>query len=187
MSQSQARDGAMAKLALSRRAMATGLGAISSGAFSSVSFAMAADSNSAPFAENLQSLGWWMRRTTGKVISDLTPFYEQVLGLPLIRAWEQSLVLLWAGEDQVFEVKTDDNPARVQSDPASAALIPVFRVHDLPRWRARMQSFGYAPVAHRRSSWGETLFYRGPDQLLTGFEQRATSSPLPSDRMAVER
>lgn len=141
----------------------------------------------APFAANLQSLAWWMRRTTGRTIAQLMPYYQEVLGLPLIRAWENDLVLLWAGEDQVFEVKTDDNPARVQSDPASAALVPVFRVHDLARWRGRMAERGFAPASARRTQWGRTLFYLGPDRLVIGFEQRADGSPLMADRRALRR
>ena len=92
-----------------------------------------------------------------------------------------------AGEDQVFEVKTDDNPARVQRNPADAAVMPVFRVLDLARWRRRMASFGYQPVAHRATRWGETLFFRGPDNLVTGFEERSQVSPLESDRRAKAR
>lgn len=141
----------------------------------------------APFAADLQSLGWWMRRPTGKTIPQLKSYYEQVIGLPLVRAWEDDLVLLWAGEDQIFEVKTDDHPDRGQSDPASAAFLPVFRVHDLGRWRARMSAHGYEPVRQRRSRWGHTLFYRGPDDLITGFEVRAENSPLLSDRRALAR
>ena len=141
----------------------------------------------APFEPDLQSLGWWMRRTTGKTMAELTPYYQQVIGLPLVRAWQNDLVLLWAGEDMIFEVKTDDNPVRRQSDPASAAAVPVFRVQDLDRWRTRMTVHGYEPVARRATRWGQTLFYRGPDQLIIGFEQRSIDSPLPSDRIALRR
>lgn len=141
----------------------------------------------APFADKLQSLGWWMRRTTGKTIKELMPYYQQVIGLPLQRAWENDLVLLWAGEDQIFEVKTDDNPARQQADVANAALLPVFRVHNLAQWRARMTAHGYEPVAQRESNWGRTLFYRGPDNLVTGFEERSVNSPLTSDQRALKR
>jgi catechol 2,3-dioxygenase-like lactoylglutathione lyase family enzyme len=139
----------------------------------------------APYAADIQSLGWWMRRTTGRTMAELTPYYQRILGLPLVRAWENDLVLLWAGEDLIFEVKTDDSPKRQQPDPDSAAMVPVFRVHDLARWQARMTGFGYAPVSQRRSRYGRTIFYRGPDNLVTGFEERAASSPLKSDRRAL--
>ena len=146
----------------------------------------AAVAASAAYAADIQSLGWWMRRTTGKKMAQLTPYYQQILGLPLVRAWESDLVLLWAGEDLIFEVKTDDNPERQQANPASAALIPVFRVHDLARWRARMHSFGLAPVSDRQTTWGRTLFFRDPDNLVTGFEERAENSPLRSDQRALK-
>lgn len=148
-------------------------------------FSRAIAAGAAPYAADIQSLGWWMRRTTGRSMAELTPYYQQILGLPLVRAWERDLVLLWAGEDLIFEVKTDDNPERRQSDPASAAIVPVFRVHDLEKWQARMTGFGYAPVARRRSQYGRTLFYRGPDDLVIGFEERAANSPLPSDRRGL--
>jgi hypothetical protein len=140
----------------------------------------------AAYAADIQSLGWWMRRTTGRKMSELTPYYQRIIGLPLVRAWENDLVLLWAGEDLIFEVKTDDNPEREQSDPDSAAIIPVFRVHDLAIWQARMTAFGYAPLSRRKSEFGRTLFYRGPDNLITGFEERAETSPLPSDRRGLQ-
>ncbi len=170
---------------LSRRAVAAGLAGVATLAHAPVW--ATARPPAAPFAAGLQSLGWWMRRPTGCTIPGMMPYYQQVIGLPLIRAWQNDLVLLWAGEDQVFEVKTDDNPARVQSDPASAALIPVFRVHDLARWQARMTSFGHAPITRRQSRWGRTLLYRGPDRLTVGFEQRDPRSPLSSDRKALAR
>jgi len=168
---------------LSRRAFGLGIGALAA----TPAMARLQAPARAPFAANLQSLGWWMRRTTGRTIAELMPYYQEVVGLPLIRAWEKALVLLWAGEDQVFEVKADDNPAEIASDLSHAALLPVFRVHDLPRWRARMRRFGYQPVGHRVSRFGETLFYQGPDRLMLGFEQRSPRSPLPSDRRADAR
>jgi catechol-2,3-dioxygenase len=134
---------------------------------------------------NVQTLGWWMRRTTGKKMREVAPFYEAAIGLPLVRAYGNFLVLLWAGEDLVFEVKTDDHPTRTQADPTSAACIPVFRTHDLAALAARLKVFGYEPVSHSESAWGQTLFYRGPDSLVTGFEQRSIDSPLPADRQGL--
>lgn len=168
---------------LSRRALGTGAAAL---AITAGLAPLAHAAKAAPFAENLQSMAWWMRRTKGKTIAELMPYYQKVLGMPLVRAWENDLVLLWCGEDQIFEVKTDDNPPRDQSDPNSAAMVPVMRVHDLAAWRAHMASHGYQPSAERHSAYGHTLFYRGPDNLNTGFEQRAENSPLPSDAKALK-
>ncbi len=167
---------------LSRRAAGLGLAAAGAALCLPVRAVAAAP---APYAADIQSLGWWMRRTTGRTMAQLTPYYQQVLGLPRIRAWENDLVLLWAGEDLVFEVKTDDHPTRRQVEAGSAALLPVFRVHDLAKWRARMASFGFEPVSRTESAWGRTLFYRGPDDLITGFEERVSGSPLRSDRRAL--
>ena len=160
-------------------AAGTGLGLASLGHAASTSA-------TAAYAADIQSLGWWMRRTTARKMAELSPYYQQILGLPLVRAWENDLVLLWAGEDLIFEVKTDDHPARAQADAGSAAMLPVFRVHDLAKWRARMASFGLAPVSQTQSRWGRTLFYLGPDNLVTGFEERSVDSPLPSDRRALK-
>jgi predicted enzyme related to lactoylglutathione lyase len=131
---------------------------------------------------NVQTLGWWMRRTTHRKMSEVAPFYTDTIGLPLIRAYSDFLVLLWAGEDLVFEVKTDDHPDRAQSDAASAACIPVFRTHDLAALAARMSDAGYDSVSQSTSDWGQTLFYRGPDSLVIGFELRSVHSPLRTDR-----
>ncbi len=125
-----------------------------------------------------------MRRTAGKTMAEVAPFYETVIGLPRVRAYGDVLILLWAGEDLIFELKTDD-PAGVQSDPASAACIPVFRTHDLEATRARMAAHGYAPVSEEISEFGRTLFYRGPDDLITGFEERAEGSPLRADQQGL--
>lgn len=75
----------------------------------------------------------------------------------------------------------------VSSGLIGAAVLPVFRVHDLPHWRVRVASFGYRPVMRRRSDWGVTLFYRGPDKLIVGFEQRDPRCSKPSDRKAHEQ
>ncbi len=171
---------------LSRRTFARMLAAAGAGFGVATVGLAAATSMTAPFAADIQSLGWWMRRTRARKMAELTPYYQQILGLPLVRAWENDLVLLWAGEDLIFEVKTDDHPARSQADAGSAAMLPVFRVHDLAKWCARMASFGLAPVSQTQSRWGRTLFYRGPDNLVTGFEERSVDSPLPSDRRALK-
>jgi catechol 2,3-dioxygenase-like lactoylglutathione lyase family enzyme len=59
------------------------------------------------------------------------------------------------------------------------------RTHDLAKTRARMTSFGYAPVSEETSEWGRTIFYRGPDDLVIGFEERDENSPLLADREAL--
>jgi len=133
----------------------------------------------------IQTLGWWMRRTVGRAMVDVAPFYTEVIGLPLVRAYGDFLILVWAGEDLIFEVKTDDPAHREQSDPATAACIPVLRSHDLAATRARMASFGYHPVTEEMSEWGRTLFYLGPDALIIGFEERSDNSPHQADREAL--
>ena len=168
---------------LSRREFGAGIAA-GGLALATVRQALATGSR-APYAADIQSLGWWMRRTTGPTMADLTPYYQQTLGLPLVRAWGNDLVLLWAGEDLIFEVKTDDYPSRPQADSSTASMIPVFRVHDLERWRVRMEDLGQTPLQRRASRWGETLFYRGPDHLVTGFEYRAERSPFEPDRRGL--
>jgi len=173
-----------AEASISRRELGT---AVAAGGLTLATAGIArAGPRAAPYANDIQSLGWWMRRTTARTIPQLMPYYQHALGLPLVRAWENDLVLLWAGEDQIFEVKTDDNPARLQSDPFTAAMVPVFRVHDLERWRDRMAGLGHQPVRRAASRWGETLFYRGPDDLTIGFEFRSARSPLPSDLRALK-
>ena len=136
--------------------------------------------------ENIQTLGWWMRRTTGITMERIAPFYENAIGLPRVRGYGDYLILVWAGEDLIFEVKTDNHPARDGSDPASAACIPVFRTHDMAKTKARMKSHGYRPALETVEKWGSTSFYVGPDKLVTGFEQRSEDSPLAADRKALK-
>lgn len=135
---------------------------------------------------HIQTLGWWMRRTVGKTMAEVAPFYEEAIGLPLVRGYGDFLILLWAGEDLIFEVKTDDPAIRPQADPASAACIPVFRTHDLAAIRERLAGFGHMPISETSSGFGHTLFYLGPDNLVTGFEQRSETSPLLADQEGLK-
>jgi hypothetical protein len=145
---------------ISRRAFAGGLAAFSGATLAMGVLAPSARATipvtPAPMAPNLQTLGWWMRRTSGKTMAEVRPYYEQVIGLPLVRPWENDLVLLWAGEDHIFEVKTDDNPPRADPDPLTATCVPVFRAHDLAEVEARMARFGHKPVSERRARWGRS-------------------------------
>ena len=80
--------------------------------------------------DNLMGFGWYMRRTADA--ERLAEFYGEVLGLPLIRG-RQPVFMFWAGEDLVFELKSDEAPVDLRhNDPATAPCVPVFRVHDLP-------------------------------------------------------
>lgn len=134
-----------------------------------------------------QSLAYFMRRPTGFHTEELTPFYRDVVGLPVMRDYGDSAIIMWAGEYLVFEIKCDDHPPGSETDPASAACIPIFRSHDLAATRERLAAHGYAAFGEQATEFGQTAFILGPDGHLIGFQERSGSSPLAADREALER
>jgi catechol-2,3-dioxygenase len=133
-----------------------------------------------------QSLAYLMRRPTGCTTAQLTPFYSDVVGLPLVRDHDPAM-LFWAGEDLIFEIKVDDAPGFEATDPATAACLPVFRSHDLDVTLQRLAAAGYPPVALEDEAHGRTAWILGPDRLLTGFSERSADSPLAADAEALRR
>jgi catechol-2,3-dioxygenase len=136
---------------------------------------------------NYQSLAYFMRRPTGFHAADLVPFYSDVIGLPVMRDYEDRAIIMWAGEDLIFEIKCDDHPSATDADPSASSCLPVFRSHDLNQTRARLATHGYHAVAERQTELGRTFFILGPDRLLLGFEERSADSPLGADREALSR
>ncbi len=132
--------------------------------------------------DGYQSLGWWMRRPAGFGAYALDDYYTRVVGLPLLRQGGLAS-LFWAGEDLVFEIKTGDDPEPV--DPAP--LLPIFRSHDLPATCARFARAGYAPESEETTGHATTVWFRGADRMLLGFEQRSERSPFAADAEALRR
>ena len=116
----------------------------------------------------------------------LTPFYQDVIGLPVIRPVGE-MVTFWAGEDLCFEIKCDDIDRGRHNDPAHSQTLPVMRSHDLAATERRLALHGVTPVHRASSQFGERFWIEGPDGHLFGFEERAEDSPLAADREALER
>ncbi|GAA4680410.1 VOC family protein [Frondihabitans cladoniiphilus] len=133
-----------------------------------------------------QSFAYWMRRSTGMTAAELTPFYEDVVGLPVIRDLDPA-VLFWAGEDLVFEIKCDDEPDVDATDPATATTTPLFRSYDLAATEERLAAAGYPVVGRESGEHSETIWILGPDRLLTGFQSRSETSPWAADAEALAR
>jgi catechol 2,3-dioxygenase-like lactoylglutathione lyase family enzyme len=127
-----------------------------------------------------------MRRPTGFTDAEILPYYTDVVGLPLMRVGP-AVSLLWAGEDLVFEIKTEDDPGTEATDLATAQLLPVFRSYDLAATRARFAAAGYEQVTEQRTEHSSRLWVTGPDRLLLGFEQRDEDSPFEADAEALRR
>ncbi|HEU0103423.1 MAG TPA: VOC family protein [Mycobacteriales bacterium] len=116
----------------------------------------------------------------------LTPFYRDVVGLPVIRPVDQ-MVTFWAGEDLGFEIKCDDVDRGLHDHPETAQCLPVFRTHDLAATLARTAAAGFPASWTVVSQHATTSWVLGPDGHLTGFEQRSPDSPFAADREALRR
>lgn len=136
---------------------------------------------------NLMFFGWYMRRTAS--LSALTPFYRDILKLPLIRISDKAVAFFWGGESTIFELKADVAPKpHRDSDPASAPMTPIFVTPDLPGLLARLAKHGVSPISSPADS-GDT-FILDSDHQLVGFRplHRAPTSafnpgcpPFPPD------
>lgn len=135
---------------------------------------------------NFQSLGYWMRRSTGFTDAELVPYYTDVVGLPLMRVGPD-VSLLWGGEDIVFEIKTQDEPGMEGSAWPDAPLLPIFRTHDLDATRDRFTQAGITGFVNDATDFSERIWVRGPDGLLVGFESRDPLSPFAADVEALRR
>lgn len=133
-----------------------------------------------------QSLGWWVRRPPGVAAYALDEYYTQVVGLPLLRQGG-SASLFWAGEDLVYEIMGDDDPAPADTTHDGAQLLPIFRSHDLVATVRRFEAAGYPIEAEEICAYATTVWIRGADRLLLGFEERRDDSPFDADVEALRR
>ena len=127
-----------------------------------------------------------MRRPTGFAGYSLDGYYTDVVGLPVLRRGGGA-TLFWAGEDLVFEIKGDDDPIPEPDPIESRALLPIFRSYDLEATAARFAAAGYAVEREELTPHVRTLWFRGPDGMPIGFEQRERDSPFAADAEALRR
>jgi catechol-2,3-dioxygenase len=116
----------------------------------------------------------------------LTPFYQKVLGLPVIRPVGE-MVTFWAGEDLCFEIKCDSAGRGEHNDPDQAQTLPIMRSHDLAATERRLARHGVTPTHRSSSPAGHRIWVEGPDGHLFGFEERNVGSELAADREALRR
>jgi hypothetical protein len=135
---------------------------------------------------DVQALAYVMRRPTRVRPEVVVAFYRDVLGLP-VAADHGSVVQHWLGQNSLLKLTFGDDPERREGDPGSAACVPVLLSRSLNRTVARLRGAGCEPVGSADGPCGRTVFVRGPDDLLTGIEQRTAGSPWPADRWAREQ
>lgn len=133
---------------------------------------------------NYQSCHSYIRRPN--VPADvLTPFYRDVVGLPIIRPVGE-MVTFWAGEDLGFEIKCDDLDRGDHADPSQAQCLPLFRTYDLAATTLRLDGADVS-WSTDRTEYGVRVWAACPDGHLIGFEERSVESPLASDQEAATR
>ena len=87
----------------------------------------------------------------------------------------------------MFEIKGDDDPIPEPDPIESRALLPIFRSYDLEATAARFAAAGYAVEREELTPHVRTLWFRGPDGMPIGFEQRERDSPFAADAEALRR
>lgn len=127
-----------------------------------------------------QALAYVMRRPARLSPAQLTPYYADVVGLPVV-ADHGSVVQHWMGENSLLKVTYGDDPPPWTDDVLAAPFVPVLRSHDLDATVARLTAAGLPPVATVDGSGGRTVFVVGPDRLPIGVEQRRADSSWAAD------
>lgn len=135
--------------------------------------------------DHIMCMGWYLRRVErGEAV---LPFYRDVLKLPVMRGKEPTW-FIWGGEIFVFEL-IGERPPRPErdTDPASAPLMPVYRVHDLDGLLAELRHNHVAIVGERKTEHGRDVFILDTDRQLNVLREREAMSPHASDIEAARR
>lgn len=110
----------------------------------------------------IQGLGWFLRRTVDPLA--LGAFYEQALGLPRMRSWNQEGyvgAMMWAGDVCTLETNLiNDAP---QLAPGDSQCIPVFRTFDLAQSLDRLAAAGAVRSGEERTTRADTYFFKDPE------------------------
>jgi predicted enzyme related to lactoylglutathione lyase len=172
-----------------RRALLKGMAAgLSMCCMCAASDASAADRDS----HEVMAVGWYVIFSRPSTMAEMTAFYAQTLGLPLMLSMRgpQNKDLFWGGEDididvshHALELPLDPREA----DPDAARQIPFFRTDDLAALLATLSARGAKVFAPRAAAHGREAFVVDPMGRLIGFRQRDARSPFAPDREAHRR
>ena len=140
----------------------------------------------------VKSFGWYNYFVPMSDAS-VSSFYTDVLGLPLIRSLkggEHANDFYWAGEATIFEIIYEGKKGAAlpaESNPDTAPLVAVYRVHDLPAIVARLTAKNAKVTAIRDIPNGREAFVMDPRGYLTGLREVSESSKAAADIEARRR
>jgi len=139
---------------------------------------------------NFKALGWFSRFVRPEDAS-LGDFYQNILGLPLIRnGTMQKIDFLWAGETMVhqliYEGRAPSQPME-QADPASAPLVPVYRANELDRLIDRLRGLGVTLTEMVDGEFGRETHVVDPSGSLVGLRESPRHPKLLHDQVAAFR
>jgi predicted enzyme related to lactoylglutathione lyase len=116
-------------------------------------------------------------------------FFRKGLELPVIRVVGDNIAdIFWGGECSIFEIVyvKDKSPAP-EATVASAASVPIFRVHDLEALRARWTARGAVMTPTQPRGNAREAYVADPDGYWIGFRESAADSKEPHDVEARRR
>ena len=120
--------------------------------------ATAADRDS----HEVMAVGWYVIFSRPSTMAEMTAFYAQTLGLPLMLSMRgpQNKDLFWGGEDIDVDVSHHGLELPLdprEADPDAARQIPFFRTDDLTAWLATLSARGAKVVAPRTTAHGRRM------------------------------
>lgn len=135
---------------------------------------------------NIHALGMFIRFASKESTSNA--FFEQKIGLPLIRKVGPNADIYWAGECAVFEVVyVADKQVVAEPDPFIAPAVPVFRVTGLDQLLSNLVGAGVKATAAVAAASGREAYFVDTDGYWVGLRERAADAALPQDVEARRR
>ena len=130
----------------------------------------------APFAaaraairsREIMGLGWYVVFSPPSMTDDMTSFYGDTLGLPLMmtmRTPDQNKNYFWCGEDIVLDLShhAPEGPFDPRdADPATARQVPIFRTENLDALMATFAARGARTLPARPTALGREAFVVDP-------------------------
>lgn len=134
--------------------------------------------------DHIQCLGWIVRRT-----EDPMPpgeFYRDVIGLPELRRRDTDRarnIMVWSGMYSIIETMWQGKPHPRVETIEDAPVVPIFRVRDFDRVRARIAE-SRAPSVPSKAPDNETAYFSDPDGFIFGIRAPTSGSDLAPDMEA---
>lgn len=134
----------------------------------------------------IQGLGWFLRRTQDPI--SLAKFYQEALGLPLLRSWctdEYSGAMMWAGDVCVMETNLiNEQPS---TTPEQSQCIPVFRTYNLTGSTKRVQKSGAKWIKSENDDRADAEFFYDVDGYPFAIEYVNDNSFFEPDARSFEK